>query len=213
MTPPAPPQLPAACADCLQTTLPALPGLNPEQLALQQFRSVEGKLRINFGTTSLIINPLTQVRILLNHLTLEARILSGAPTLPGMPAIPSQQLGLAAAGLPTMPGAPNFQQLGKALIEGLEAEGMRYVFPVGGLISSWEVWTSTKLQMPVLTRTIGSFGQKTCTCKCTPVQPPASMFEIPAGYTVINPPVPSAPSIPGAPSLPIPPMPKLPKIP
>lgn len=214
MTPPSPPQLPAACADCLQTTLPAMPGLNQEQTALQQFRSLEGKLRINFGATSLIINPLTRVRILLNHLTLEARILSGAPALSGMPSIPSPQLGLAAAQLPSMPGAPNIQQLGKAFIEGLEAEGMRYLFPAGSLISSWEVWTSTKLQMPVMTRTIGTFGQKTCVCKCTPVQPPASMFEIPPGYTVIQPPAQTMPSIPSVPSVPsTPPLPQTPTLP
>jgi hypothetical protein len=50
------------------------------------------------------------------------------------------------------------------------------------------VWTSAKLQMPVLTRTIGSFGVRTCVCKCAPVEPPASLFEIPSGYTVIRPP-------------------------
>ena len=214
MNPPAPPQLPAACADCIQTTLPALPGLNPEQLALQQFRSAEGKLRINFGTMSLIINPLTQLRILLNHPAFEARILSATPSLPGMPAIALPQFGLAMAGLPSMPGQPNIQQLGKMFIEGLEAEGLRYVFPVGGLISSWEVWTSTKLQLPVLTRTIGSFGQKTCTCKCTPVQPPAAMFEIPPGYTVIQPPAPPTPSVPAMPSIPqMPSAPQTPSLP
>lgn len=210
-----PPKLPAACADCLQTTLPALPGLNPEQLALQQFRSAEGKLRINMGATSLIVNPLTQMRVLLNHPLLEARILPSMPAMPGMPSLPSEQLGMAMAGLPSMAGQPNIEQLGKRFIEGLEAEGMRYTFPPGGPISSWELWTSTKLRLPVMTQTIGSFGQKTCSCKCTPVQPPASMFEIPQGYKVIQPPsianVPPVPNVPSAPALPQ--MPSAPKIP
>jgi hypothetical protein len=189
----APPPLPAACADCMQTTLPAQPGLNPIQLALQQFRSVEGKLRFNFGTMSLIINPLTELRILLNHLALEARILGGAPNLPGVPLMPLQPPGGLAVGLPGGLGLPLLEQLGIALIEGLEAEGMRYVFPPGGSIASWEVWTSIALRLPIMTRTIGGFGQQTCICRCTPVQPPASMFEIPPGYTVIQPPPPVPP--------------------
>jgi hypothetical protein len=188
-TPPAPPSLPAACADCLQTTLPALAGMNPVQMALQQFRSAEGKIRINFGTTSLIINPLTQVRILLDHLVLTARILASAASPPGLPPPPSPSIELTGA-LSLAGEAAKIEQLGKAFIEGLEVEGMRYLFPPGGPVVSWEVWTSIKLQLPVMTRTIGNFGERTCICKCTPVQPPAEIFEIPAGYVVINPPVP-----------------------
>lgn len=161
-------------------------------MALQQFRSLEGKIRINFGTTSLIINPLTEVRILLDHLALTARILAGAagpPGMPGIPPVPSPSIGL--AGELSLAGeAAQIVQLGKAIIEGLEVEGMRYLFPPGGPVLSWEVWTSIKLQLPVMTRTIGSFGERTCLCKCTPVQPPAAIFEIPPGYVVINPPVP-----------------------
>jgi hypothetical protein len=187
VTPPAPPSLPAACADCLQTTLSALAGVNPIQMALQQFRSAEGKIRINFGTTSLIINPLTQVRILLDHLALTARILASAASPPGIPPLPSPSIGL--TGELSLAGeAAQIVQLGKAFIEGLEVEGMRYLFPPGGPVFSWEVWTSIKLQLPVMTRTIGSFGERTCICKCTPIQPPAAIFEIPAGYVVINPP-------------------------
>jgi hypothetical protein len=192
VTPPAPPSLPAACADCLQTTLSALAGVNPIQMALQQFRSAEGKLRINFGTTSLIINPLAQVRILLDHLALTARILSsaaGPPGVPGIPPLPSPPIGLEAE-LSLAGAAAQIVQLGKAFMEGLEVEGMRYLFPPGGAVLSWEVWTSIRLQLPVMTRTIGSFGERTCICKCTPVPPPPAIFEIPAGYVVINPPAP-----------------------
>ena len=59
---------------------------------------------------------------------------------------------------------------GKATVEGLEAEGVRYVFQAVDplrppAISSWEVWTSTLLQLPVMTKTIGSFGQRMNVCK------------------------------------------------
>lgn len=199
--PPAPPSLPAACADCLQTTIPAIPGANAEQQALQQLRSAEGKLRFNFGTTSMIINPQAQIQIFLNHLTQEARIIPsvpGMPAIPGLPAIPGMpaipMAGAIAGGL-NAANQPQLQQLGTRMIDGLEAEGMRYVFPIGSAISSWEVWTSTKLKMPVLTTTIGSFGQKTCTCKCSPVPPPPANFEIPPGYTVIQPPNVQLPSV------------------
>lgn len=216
--PPALPSLPAACADCLQTTIPSIPGTNPEQLAMQQFRSAEGKLRFDFGTTSMILNPQAQIQIFLNHLTQEARIIPNVPAMPGMPAIPGMSampgmhaipMGGAIPGL-NVPGQPQIQQLGTRVIQGLEAEGMRYVFPIGGAISSWEVWTSTKLKMPVMTTTIGSFGQKTCTCKCSPVSPPPSTFDIPPGYTVIQPPNLSGPSLqqPNIPQIPQPPIPR-----
>lgn len=156
------------------------------QLAMQQFRSLEGKIRINFGTTSMIVNPLTQVRILLDHIALEARIILAGAAMPAVPALPSAGIGLAAE-FALQSAILKIEQLGIALIEGHEAIGMRYLFPPGGLIFSWEIWTSTTLQLPVLTRTIGSFGEKICACKCTPVPPPPSLFEIPPGYKVIRP--------------------------
>lgn len=99
---------------------------------------------------------------------MEARIRAGAPNLPGMPQLPGQCIG-AAAGLSLTGGETKIEQLGKSLIEGLEVEGMRYIFALAGPVLSWEVCTSTKLQLPVMTRTIGSFGERTCICKCTPV--------------------------------------------
>jgi hypothetical protein len=46
-----------------------------------------------------------------------------------------------------------------------------------------EVWTSTKLQIPVLTRITGPFGKQTCHCKnLSGAEPPASLFEIPKDY-------------------------------
>lgn len=144
----------------------------------------------------MIINPQAQVQIFLNHLTQEARIIPNMPAMPGMPAVPGMPAMPGMPGIPMAgaipgalnpPGQPQMQQLGTRVIEGLEAEGIRYLFPVGSAVSSWEVWTSTKLKMPVMTTTIGSFGQKTCVCKCSPLPPPPSTFEIPPGYTVIQP--------------------------
>jgi hypothetical protein len=46
-----------------------------------------------------------------------------------------------------------------------------------------EVWTSTQLQIPVLTRITGPFGKQTCHCKnLSGAEPPPSLFEIPEGY-------------------------------
>lgn len=188
------PSLPAACADCLETTLLAEAGAIPIQLAMQHFRALDGRLRINIGTTSMIWNPKTQIQILLDHVALEAMIISGV-AMAGA-GLPSAALGIA-AGL--VAGAAIFElvQLGRALIEGHEVEGVRYVFAPGAAILSWEVWTSTKLSLPVLTRTIGAFGERMCYCRCTPVQPAPSMFEIPPGYTVVNStPQPPAPPVP-----------------
>lgn len=186
--------LPAACADCIETTRFAQAGLAPLQNAMQQFRSIEGKLRFNFGLNSLIVNPLTGLRALLNHTTLEARILS-LPAVPGMPPIPRLP-GFMIPGLPGMPPIPQLaaaaamatqlEQLGKALIEGHEVQGMRYLFAAGSALALWEIWNSTKLSLPVMTRTVGSFGERVNLCKCTAVQPPAAMFEIPSNYKIIQ---------------------------
>ncbi|HLH39178.1 MAG TPA: hypothetical protein VKX39_08530 [Bryobacteraceae bacterium] len=184
--------LPAACADCIETTRFAQAGLAPIQNAMQQFRSAEGKIRIDFGTMSIISNPLTQARMILDHPAMEARILA-APQLPPLP-------NMAGAQLPHLPALPpgllqiaaaaamatRMEQLGKALIEGHEVQGMRYAFGAGAALTSWEVWTSTKLALPVLTKTIGPFGERVCVCKCAAVQTPAVMFEPPSGYKIIH---------------------------
>lgn len=219
--PPTPPSLPAACADCIETTIPSIPGANPLEMIIRQFRSLEGKLRFDFGMMSLIINPLTGVQFLLDHLAMEARMLEAMVQLPGMPQLPP------IPSIPSLvlPQAPNIgaeiaslEQLGISIIQGLEAEGMRYLFPPGGLIFSWEIWTSIQLRIPVLTRTIGAFGERTCICNCTGVQPPAATFEIPPGYKVIPPPVPAVPTV-SAPvpnvsaSVTLPPTPNLPATP
>jgi hypothetical protein len=162
-----------------------MPGALPQQSPLSRFRAPDGRMRVDFGATSIIANPATGERILLDHLALVARILPGELRMPSvaLPAFP---------GLPAAPGpsgAMNAEPLGMDVIDGLEVEGMRYVSQaLDSAITSWEVWTSTKLKMPVLTKTIGSFGVRTCICKCTPAAPPASLFQVPANYTVVRPP-------------------------
>ena len=182
----------AASAECIETTQHALPGAPPLESLIKRFRAADGKLRVDFGKTSIITDPATGERILLDHVMREARILTDEVRIPSEPALPSIPRPPVAPGLPN---PPDVVALGKDFIEGQEVEGMRYVFQALNPLSppsitSWEVWTSTKLQMPVLTRTVGSFGVRTCTCKCTPVAPPASMFQVPTGYTVIRPPLP-----------------------
>ena len=181
----------AACAECVETTQHAQPGALPQESLIRRFRAADGKLRIDYGKTSIISDPTTGERILLDHLAREARILMDEVPIPSEPPLPHIP-GLPVA--PGLPNAPNVVALGKDFMEGLEVEGMRYVFPVVNPLSppsitSWEVWTSTKLQMPVLTRTVGSFGVRTTICKCTPVEPSASMFQVPTGYTVIRAPL------------------------
>ena len=62
-----------------------------------------------------------------------------------------------------------------------------------------EVWTSTKLHVPLLTKVTGSFGQQTNRCKSPSVgEPPASKFQIPPGYKVVE--MPKLPKPPGLPS-------------
>lgn len=191
----APPSLPAACADCIETTNFVQAGLAPLQNAMQQFRSAEGKMRINLGMMSLISNPLTQVRMILNHASLEVRIIQppqipGAPQVPGIkmpqiPQIPGMQFGLPQIAA-DISKAAQIAQLGKALIDGHEAQGVRYLIGAAAALTVWEMWTSTKLSLPVLTKLTASFGERVCVCKCTAIETPPSMYEIPPGYKVVN---------------------------
>jgi hypothetical protein len=84
-----------------------------------------------------------------------------------------------------------FLQLGKSLINGHEVQGTRYTFPtlnplMPPPISMWEVWTSTKLQTPVMTKTVGAFGERQCVCKVTSFESPASTLQIPQNYKLVS---------------------------
>jgi hypothetical protein len=215
------PPMPPAAAECVETVIGPYAGAIPTTNAINQFRGAAGQMRIDMGAISLITDPKTGERILLNHALLEARMLApavpgGLPAVPGAPPIPSMKMALA-MGLAMLPSAAAGPvQLGRSYIQGHEVEGMRYVFPtMPGApvppVSVWEIWNSVKLRLPVMTQTTGSFGQSTCRCQVTGVAPPPSTFQIPPGYKVVQPPVPGVPSNPGAASLPN--APSLPNVP
>jgi hypothetical protein len=176
----------AACAECIETTLAA--GANAVSSLIRRFRAANGSLRVDFGNFSIITDPTSGARIILDHLLMEARVLLNAiPGLPAsqIPAVPGFTESV------SLPSVPKVVALGKTIVQGLEVEGVCHIFQALDAltprpIASWEVWTSTKLQMPVFTRTIGSFGVRTCVCKCSPVEPPASVFQIPTNYDVIS---------------------------
>jgi hypothetical protein len=183
------PSLPPACANCVETVNYAIPGVAAVQNAIQQFRSLEGMIRIDTGIISMITNPLTGERILLNHLLQEARLLTPAIKIPAVPAVPALSLAALGLGAAALAAAAKAVNLGKSMMQGLEVIGMRYNFQVPGLpplpVNSWEVWTSTKLQLPVLSQTIGSICSRMTVCNCTPMQPPAAMFQVPPGYRTV----------------------------
>jgi hypothetical protein len=54
-----------------------------------------------------------------------------------------------------------------------------------------EVWMSTQLHLPVLTRITGSFGQQMCHCKNTVAgEPHPSLFQVPPDYKQVAAPKP-----------------------
>jgi hypothetical protein len=107
------------------------------------------------------------------------------PELPKMPAMPQA---------PTMPQAPGAPKLpGMPQEPAMKAPALPHIVT--------EIWTSTKLKMPVLTTVTGAFGQHSCYCKHEASgEPPPTAFQIPPNYTQVK-----------APEMPKPPaMPKLP---
>lgn len=117
-----------------------------------------------------------------------------APQVPGMPGAP------AVPSAPAVPGAPAAPAIPKPPQVPMVAES----------------WVSTKLQMPVLSRITGSFGQQMCHCKNTVAgAPPPTAFQVPPNYKQVG--LPSTPAPPGAPAPPAipwaPAMPAAPKIP
>ena len=205
MAPSPPPPGPPACANCVTTKQPAAGGAPPAQTSSSMVRSSDGKMRIDTPNTTIITNPSAQQAILLDHVTKQAQIvpLQPKPPLPGAPQAP---------GAPPAPGAPQMppvavQDLGKGMIEGHPVDGMRYVVqppappqapqapgapkapplpPPPPMVS--EVWTSTQLKMPVLTKVTTPAGVQTTYCKPAPMaEPDPSLFQVPPGYKVLPP--------------------------
>ncbi|MGA8201547.1 MAG: hypothetical protein WB814_15885, partial [Candidatus Sulfotelmatobacter sp.] len=74
--------------------------------------------------------------------------------------------------LPQMPGSPKSPALPKPP-----------PIPKAPQPTVTEVWISTKLKTPVLTKITSALGSQTTYCKPTSTQEPhPSMFEIPSGY-------------------------------
>jgi hypothetical protein len=200
------------------------PGASMSQSASQVMRASDGKMRMDYGNTSVITNPATQQAILLDHVKLVARVIP-IPQMPQMPKIPQ-------IGMPGPPGAPtpppmSMVSLGAGSIEGHAVTGQQITYhmptlpklpgmpqapgmpkvpgmpqapgapqvpgapgipgapamPKPPMPTVAEVWTSSSLHLPVLTKITGSFGQRNCYCKNAPTgEPHPSSFQIPAGY-------------------------------
>lgn len=115
------------------------------------------------------------------------------PQAPGMPKTPQ---------IPGMPQTPQIPGMPKMP----QAPGAPQAPPKPPMPTTAEVWTSSKLQLPMATKINSSLGQQTSICqKATPGEPHPSVFEIPPGYKQL---VPSPPKLPGMPKPPA--MPKLP---
>jgi hypothetical protein len=191
-------------------TQPASAQQSPSKL----FRSADGKIRVDAGNISVITDPATQKTIMLDHLKKEASLFSAQPPQLPSGALPNAAMPALAMSPPTSPA--KVEDLGKAMIEGHEVMGKRFTFqppaapqmpgmpqlpgmprvpqvpgaqlPKTALTTS-EIWTSTTTQLPVLSRTRGSFGEQTCHCKFTQAgEPHPSLFQVPAGYKTVTPP-------------------------
>jgi len=114
------------------------------------------------------------------------------PTPPQVPTPPQLP------GAPQMPGAPQ--------LPGMPKPPQMPTPPQVPTVA--DVWSSTKLGTPVLTKVTGPFGQTMTYCKPQQIGEPApSNFQIPPGYTPV---MPKLPAPPAPPSLPSPPsLPKL----
>lgn len=226
--PPSPPPLPPATADCVTAVQGAFPGATPQEFPSKILRSADGKLRIDSGTTSVITDPAARQTIILDHVTKEVQKLPmpEPPNLPQMPQAP--QFAPPAAPQFTPPPVPtSTEDLGKRIIDGLEVEGKRFTaglpappqmpqvpqmpqkpqvpqppaMPAPPQVPTVsEVWTSTLLQLPVVSKIKGSFGEQICKCKLSQIAPPPAAFEIPPGYKEVKPPAP--PPLPKPPATP-----------
>jgi hypothetical protein len=169
----------------------------PQQFAHKLSRAADGRMRIDYGNTSVIQDPAARKMIVLDHIKKEARSLPLRKQSVPQPNVPLVPGALAMASMP--PGA-TVRELGKKMVEGMELEGRQYTMPSmpgmpqkpgmpakpgmptpASLVS--EVWTSTQHKLPVLTRITGPFGKQTCICKNVKgTEPDPSLFKIPENY-------------------------------
>lgn len=169
--PPAPqmPQMPAFSPPGLPGQPPPAPKVEDLGKRLLQGHEVEGK--------RIVTQPLAMPKK-------PALQMPGAPKLPavkmpGAPKLPSTKLP-GAPKLPSakLPGVPKLPQ-----IPGAPSKPPAPAAPKSPITS--EVWSSTALGVPMLTKVSGSFGQMTQVChKAVPGEPHPSAFQIPQGYKV-----------------------------
>lgn len=203
------PPIPPSCSDCA-TKSEAPGGSASAQSSSRMWRSSSGKMRIDTPSSSIISNPADQKTILLDHLKKEATIIPmpaacgaaapGSSKLPGgappPPAMQVQDLGksmieghevegkrylLPAAQKPQAPPMPKMPQMPGSSKS--PAAPNAPPLPKATPPTVTEVWMSTKLKTPVLTKITSASGSQTTYCKPTSTQEPdPSTFEIPPGY-------------------------------
>jgi len=99
------------------------------------------------------------------------RYLIQPPAPPQAPPLPQPMAVAQAQGMAHMPGVPKQPAL------------PQMPQPPQSPPITAEVWTSTQLKMPVLTKIAGPSGQQSCYCKAAPsAEPHPSLFQIPQGY-------------------------------
>ena len=117
------PPTPPSCSDCA-TKMQATGGTAATQSASRMWRSSNGNMRLDTPHTSIITIPASQKTIMLDHLKKEAMIIP----MPPVSSAPSQSQNSQASGTAAQHPALQVHDLGKAMIEGLEVEGKRYIF-------------------------------------------------------------------------------------
>jgi hypothetical protein len=173
-------------------------GTPPTQSASRMWRSSSGNMRLDTPHTSIITIPASQKTIMLDHLKKEAMVIP----MPPASSVPSQSQDSQAAGPGAQHPALQVHDLGKAMIEGVEVEGKRYILtpvqapkapsnaqavtksqaPALGSLpippqlklapTVTEVWTSVKLGTAVLTKVNSPAGELTTYCKPTSTEEP-----------------------------------------
>lgn len=116
------PPTPPSCSDCATQTQPAGGG-PPAQSASRMWRSSNGSMRLDTPHTSIITIPASQQTIMLDHLKKEAMVIP----MPAVPSAPSPSQNSPGSGASAQHPALQVHDLGKALIEGIEVEGKRYI--------------------------------------------------------------------------------------
>jgi hypothetical protein len=135
--------------------------------------------------------PTTQVQdlgkgMIQGHEVQGKRYLIQPPAMPNIPATP-QPPAVQAPGMPPAPGIPKAPG----------APGIPSAPNAPQAPTTADVWTSTKMHLPMLTKMNGGFGQLTQACQAvSPGEPHPAAFQIPPDYKMIPLPALKPPAIP-----------------